>query len=747
MKKIYGMTIIFFIAFFLAACAAEHDGTAGLEFEEIQAGYVVSGYHGEAAEVTIPEQYRGQQVIGIQTGAFVDNGTITQVNAASSVNYIESGAFAENPELSRVVLPKSVETIRKDAFLNNEKLTLYCEVSGKPEGWSYRWKSSDNDVVWNSARGEIQVWRNLADVQVIPENNRFQAEGIYVSSDYTARTGMKDYTVLYYINGRDDLGYLYGQELDNLVRIMAENPELSQSVNIVVEVAAGGSFESDNLQGETNYRFTVDGNGIRDLQDLGKRNAGDANAMSDFINFGKASYPAKHTFLIMSGSGNGLENIYWTDNAYNSETGDDDGNLTMTEVREALSGSAASEEKLALLLMKTDGCASAEWAYQMEPYAYVMIATPGRVEKVPASQNWLSLLETGKAPQIYQGICGELTDELIADSSYAPFGQVILGKLKTQLEHWNQKLVSMNQEELQQSMEQIGRLRQDRENYYDSHYTSSPISMKLNALSQNAFPDFAAELAPGDTANLSVFMPQSSYDGKEMKDYEAFNKMEGYNRYVKALKQYGENGTITSLDEIKLAAPKQTGTYLNYDMTNIQALYEVQFMRDDQHKDILYACGYDNSGKVGVDGQVLEQLSVSTFQLQDSLLCAMEQSASDAYLHLYQIPVLVNGKFDLLLVESGEEDRIAGLKVRGDALSGEDIITPLYPVITTRSSEDEIFEGDAYYDGKYKKGKSFRLTGLQQGETVRLARTRYKNSQRLFLLIDEEGRQEFSFAG
>jgi len=41
-----------------------------------------------------------------------------------------------------------VTSIGSSAFYNCSSLTIYCEVTSKPSGWSSSWNESNRPVVW-----------------------------------------------------------------------------------------------------------------------------------------------------------------------------------------------------------------------------------------------------------------------------------------------------------------------------------------------------------------------------------------------------------------------------------------------------------------------------------------------------------------------------------------------------------------------------------------------------------------------
>ena len=116
-----------------------HDTLDGLEYAVcIDDGgnkYItIYGYAGDDADVVIPEyiEVNGEQIV---------------------VKEINDKAFYDNDTITSVIIPDSVTTIGSSAFYGCSHLTIYCEASSEPSGWSSSWNYSNRPVVWNSYKG------------------------------------------------------------------------------------------------------------------------------------------------------------------------------------------------------------------------------------------------------------------------------------------------------------------------------------------------------------------------------------------------------------------------------------------------------------------------------------------------------------------------------------------------------------------------------------------------------------------
>ena len=72
---------------------------------------------------------------------------LTNIEIPNSVTTIKEYAFSNCIRLKSIVIPSSVTTIGSDAFYGSNNLTIYCEATSQPSGWSSYWNSS-RPVVW-----------------------------------------------------------------------------------------------------------------------------------------------------------------------------------------------------------------------------------------------------------------------------------------------------------------------------------------------------------------------------------------------------------------------------------------------------------------------------------------------------------------------------------------------------------------------------------------------------------------------
>ena len=169
-------------------------GTEGLTYTKSNDTYVVSGYTGTDSVVFIPEYYNGLTINSIGFQAFANCASLTDITIPNSVvsigndafynctllanvklsNSLETigrnafygcaslrhitlpntvttvgdMAFGECVSLVSIVIPDSIKMMEYDVFRGCSSVTIYCEATSKPSGWSVSWNVSNWSVVW-----------------------------------------------------------------------------------------------------------------------------------------------------------------------------------------------------------------------------------------------------------------------------------------------------------------------------------------------------------------------------------------------------------------------------------------------------------------------------------------------------------------------------------------------------------------------------------------------------------------------
>ena len=111
---------------YLANCVDETDAN-GIVYRPAGANnntYEVVGYTGSSTAVTIPEYYNSKPVIGIVSGVFKDNATLTSISSGFFLQTIGDSAFENCDALTSVNIPDLV-TIGDKAFYDCDGMTSF----------------------------------------------------------------------------------------------------------------------------------------------------------------------------------------------------------------------------------------------------------------------------------------------------------------------------------------------------------------------------------------------------------------------------------------------------------------------------------------------------------------------------------------------------------------------------------------------------------------------------------------------
>ena len=88
----------------------------GFSYQQASGGVEVTGYAGDATELSIPEELGGSKVVGIANSALSGHASLRSVALPPSLERVGAGAFRGCSSLASVELPASVSFVDNDAF-------------------------------------------------------------------------------------------------------------------------------------------------------------------------------------------------------------------------------------------------------------------------------------------------------------------------------------------------------------------------------------------------------------------------------------------------------------------------------------------------------------------------------------------------------------------------------------------------------------------------------------------------------
>ncbi|MBN9416597.1 MAG: hypothetical protein J0I12_14225 [Candidatus Eremiobacteraeota bacterium] len=176
----------------------------------------------------------------------------------------------------------------------------------------------------------------------------------------------RDWTVLYYLNGNNDL---QPDLVRNLIDVEKVGP--TDQVTIVAQLSRGPEEKKSKLDGDWTgmRRYVVGQSSSRSklgskpvhVQDQSP-NHGDSATLADFLDWGLKNYPAKHTMLVIGDHGKGYQGTGF-DYVHKDV-------LDLKEFQQSLAG-----KKPDLLVMDACEMGAVEVAYQLRDSAKVLVAS------------------------------------------------------------------------------------------------------------------------------------------------------------------------------------------------------------------------------------------------------------------------------------------------------------------------------------------------------------------------------------
>lgn len=172
---------------------------------------------------------------------------------------------------------------------------------------------------------------------------------------------MKDLTILVWSGSNNDMYEYQVGDLNDMEKVGS-----NQHMNIVAQIdhtPAGGGVQRLEIA-----HHPEEGLGSKVLADVPACDMSDSGQLADFLNWGMKKYPAKRYWLVVSGHGDAWHGA--------SESGPDARYMSLPEIEKGL---AKVGRKIDLISYDCCYMGSAEAAFQISPYANVMVASQEEV--------------------------------------------------------------------------------------------------------------------------------------------------------------------------------------------------------------------------------------------------------------------------------------------------------------------------------------------------------------------------------
>lgn len=190
-----------------------------------------------------------------------------------------------------------------------------------------------------------------------------------------------DYTLLIYMNGSDLESEYHAGSDDLLEMIRADVPD-----NVAVIIQTGGTrdwhsnqYGLPTISASKIQRWRLTDDDLELVENVGNYNMGAAETLSDFITFGKSTYPSDQYSLFMWNHGAGAVYGYGVDEVHDYDT------MTLDEMQTAFELSAIQDGSQ-FDLIGFDAClmASVEVGHVLAPYASYLIGS----EELEPGHGW-----------------------------------------------------------------------------------------------------------------------------------------------------------------------------------------------------------------------------------------------------------------------------------------------------------------------------------------------------------------------
>ena len=579
-----------------------------------------------------------------------------------------------------------------------------------------------------------------------------ERQGIQVK-EYAEAAEAADSTIMVYMTGSDLEGD-YGAATADLWEMMdalkvMEQEGKSPSLHVVVEAGGSTRWELDEMDGVPYARFPLTGDGISSMESMEIRNMGDADTLTDFINYGVRSYPANHYGLILWNHGGGPVGGYGSDSHF-----DGDG-LSLEEIREALGHSVMADSAFDFVAFDACLMGSVETAGCLDGYADYVIASPELEPQHGYDYRWMAALGDSLPPDMEWGeAVGRSMVEAYGAcyaSGTAPVAMSLLDMKEYPAFHevFHQYVDGIPEKLREELYGELGRDRMKMLAFGSRQAGGSPelvdVLEFLNAC-QRVYPDenafqtlkdrmrrlVAKQWAKGYPVNpsgLTIYLPSGSnpYLSEELETYDTTGFCSAYRRLTDGYAAYlaRESGVEWG----NISAHKDGTVEISIapeDASDVTGAYLAVFCPagDDEY---YYLLCTDSDVDIGVDGTLRAAPEDSYMGMKGQVLCLIETMNLDAYTE-YMAPVLYNGELCTMRIgfdEEHEDGQILSVTPTGQTseaakqiyeLKEGDRVTPLYLVErmedvgeapgNTGNASGQIME-DRYYTDSYYMGTEF----------------------------------------
>ena len=407
----------------------------------------------------------------------------------------------------------------------------------------------------------------------------------------------KPFTVMIYMNASDLESNGRSEGTINILKMLAADID-EKNINVILEI--GGTKKWTNTYGldfafrkkgkfnppyiedilpesdqklpswfgkevnpNKNIRYKVEKGDLKQLKSLEKRNMGEPDTLSSFINYGMENFPAEKYALVFWGHGHVPIKGFAYDENFENDT------LTLLETITAFENSKVKDEKLDFILFDACYMANVEVAYTFKDYAYYLVASQDTSNFGTAYNKWLrelSLNPYAPTEEITKNICdsyqnmrttynewelsmgNDYLDELPQTFSVIKLDQIAevvdqIEKLFSKQESYNEKMFDQL---VQQAISRTSFVKDTEVNLMDARDFCDQFEKQINnsttikglrrALSKAVVYN-TAKSNEVITSGLSIYMPRYTIDTdvviqEQLELYKQFAFAPSYTQYI-----------------------------------------------------------------------------------------------------------------------------------------------------------------------------------------------------------------------
>lgn len=225
----------------------------------------------------------------------------------------------------------------------------------------------------------------------------------------TGKTEDTDYTttLMVYMIG-SDLEAKSGAGTDDLQEMAASGVDLSK-VNVLVYAGGSPHWHNELADPEVHTLLRLTENGFEAITSTEAVSMGQAECLTNFLNYGYSNFPADRYGLILWDHGNGPVIGYGKDMLFENDC------LTLQEMQQALDASPfGSENKLEWVGFDACLMASAELACLWSPYAKYLVASQEIEPSFGWNYSFLSQIGAVQTPQMLESLAQGYMDSCLA---------------------------------------------------------------------------------------------------------------------------------------------------------------------------------------------------------------------------------------------------------------------------------------------------------------------------------------------